>query len=90
MPLFTYRCCDCDNIMEKFFFNLELTVEIVCDKCGGKKCERQLSLCQNATILDAKSFYAQKIKPDADRISKEINEGKESTLIDVCGEKPRE
>jgi putative FmdB family regulatory protein len=85
MPLFIYKCVDCEKEIEKFQHNNAI-LDIVCSKCGGK-CERQFPETKNRIKLNARDTYEQVIKPDVDRISKKISEGSDKYFLDVCGEK---
>jgi hypothetical protein len=75
--------------MEKFFHSSERIEEdeIICSECASTKCERRFSNVGNRVWLDAKEFYNQKIKPDAERIVDKMNNGSDKDFFDVCGDK---
>lgn len=41
MPIYEYKCSDCENCFEKLVFGKE---DVVCPKCGGQV-ERLMSCC---------------------------------------------
>ena len=86
MPLFTFKCMECECFMEKFLHNIE-EYEAICEECGSIKCERQFSLCGNRVWLDAKDMYDQKIAPDAKRIMDKMGKGNSSDFFDIYGDK---
>lgn len=87
MPLFNYECNKCKFVIEKFQHKASEKPELMCKECGGREFERLFSSHHNRTIMNAKETYAQKIKPDINRISNEINKGKDKTFLDIYGEK---
>lgn len=87
MPLFNYQCNKCESITEKFQHKVSDKPELICVKCGGLEFKRLFSSHHNRTTLNSKETYTQKIKPDVDRIGKEINKGKDKAFLDIYGEK---
>jgi putative FmdB family regulatory protein len=43
MPIFEFKCLDCDEYMEILVLNKQEEVELVCSKCGSGNLERILS-----------------------------------------------
>ena len=87
MPLFTFKCPKCNAVVEVFMLHYVEDTIMMCKVCGVL-CVRQFSVSGGARVeLDAKTLYAEKIKPEADRISKQISEGNDSAFLDICGEK---
>jgi len=43
MPIFEFKCQDCDEYMEILVMNKQEEVEMVCSKCGSGNLERILS-----------------------------------------------
>lgn len=43
MPIFEFKCMDCNEYMEMLVMNKEEEVEIVCPNCGSENLERILS-----------------------------------------------
>lgn len=85
MPLFTYKCPECEHSVEKFQHNSE-DIEVICQNCGHN-CEKQMPFSHNRTWLDAKEYLKEKILPDADRIKSNIAKGKDKDFFDLYGDK---
>lgn len=51
MPIYEYRCLDCEQPFE--FLKRSASVEPECPSCGGSKAHQQVSLC--AVSLGARS-----------------------------------
>jgi putative FmdB family regulatory protein len=86
MPLFTFACPDCGQLLEKFLHKIKDDEEVLCEKCGAK-CTRQFSLFGSRVELDAKTLYKEKVAPDAKKIMDGINKGKDKDFFDVYGDK---
>ncbi len=86
MPLFSYECGKCLKIIEKFQHKASENPALNCE-CGSTEFTRLFNKCNNRIHLDAKEFFKQKISPDADRIKKNINKGKDRDFFDIHGEK---
>ena len=43
MPIFEFKCLDCDKYMESLVMNKQEEVEMVCTHCGSGRLERILS-----------------------------------------------
>ena len=43
MPIFEFKCLDCDKYMELLVMNKQEEVEMACDHCGSGNLERILS-----------------------------------------------
>ena len=86
MPLFSYKCVRCDQVVEKFQHNRG-EVEITCEECGSKDFERMPTWSNSRTQLCARDMLEQNILPDADRIIKEIQSGNDSAFLDIYGDK---
>ena len=86
MPLFIYKCKNCDAEIEKFQHDGGEVLDVVCKVCGCEECEKQMPFTNNRTILNANDFYSDKIKPDADRILNNAYGGKDRDFLDICGE----
>ncbi len=43
MPIFEFKCLDCDEYLEMLVMNKQEEVELVCSKCGSGNLERILS-----------------------------------------------
>ncbi|MGC8972273.1 MAG: FmdB family zinc ribbon protein [bacterium] len=50
MPLYEYRCLDCNSRFE--VLSKELLEEVVCEKCGSKNTKRLISAFSFATTGD--------------------------------------
>ncbi len=48
MPIFEFKCMDCDQYIEKLVMNKQDEVEIVCSHCGSGNLERILSTTNHA------------------------------------------
>lgn len=86
MPLYNYKCPDCEYIIEKFQYKPSDVIEIICERCGSQ-CEKQLPFAYSRVWLDAKSMYDNKIAPDAKRIMDNMANGKDGDFIDIYGDK---
>lgn len=87
MPLYNYKCLGCEIIVEVFQQNLKNVPEMQCKECGSSELKRLLAVPKNRTQLGARDNLHEKILPDADRIRKEIESGKDSSFLDVYGDK---
>jgi len=86
MPLFNFQCQKCELVLEKFQRGKD-PPEITCPECECTEFKKLLSAWNNRTWLSAKDLYNQKIAPDADRIRKEMGQGKDKHFLDLYGEK---
>lgn len=48
MPIYEFKCLDCDEYMEILVMNKQDEVEMVCSKCGSGNLERILSSTHHA------------------------------------------
>ena len=48
MPIFEFKCLDCDEYMEILVMNKQEEVEMVCSQCGSGNLERILSTTNHA------------------------------------------
>jgi len=48
MPIYEFKCVDCDEYMEILVMNKQDEVEMVCSKCGSGNLERILSSTNHA------------------------------------------
>lgn len=87
MPLFSYQCKQCEQVVEKFQHNAETVPEMKCKSCGCEDFDRLVGTPHNRNILDAHTNLADKILPDVQRIQNELKSGKDSTFLDLYGEK---
>lgn len=44
MPIYEYRCSQCDTVFEEFVRSVTRLREVVCPECGGVQAERSLSV----------------------------------------------
>jgi len=58
MPIFEFKCQDCDEYLEILVMNKQDEVEIVCSKCGSGNLERILS-ASNHTVTGGAGQPAQ-------------------------------
>lgn len=86
MPLFNFQCQKCKHVLEKFQRGKD-PPEIICPECDGIEFKKLLSKWNNRTWLNSKEFYSRKIAPDAERIRKEMSQGKDNHFLDIYGEK---
>lgn len=87
MPLFNYKCPECEHIMEKFQHNSTAVLEIKCEECGAEGCEKQLPFTHTRVWLEARDFLKEKIGPDAKRIMDNMKKGKNKDFFDIYGDK---
>jgi len=85
MPLFNYKCEDCDFVVEVFLHSHEDRVDKLCPECESFL-KRMFSPAKKRVRLDAKDLYNTKIKQDADRIQDKINKGSDKHFLDLTGE----
>ena len=86
MPLLTFKCLECEHLMEKFVHNTD-EYKVECEECGSDDCERQFSICGTRVWLEAKDLYDQKIAPDAKRIQDNMKKGNNKEFFDIYGDK---
>lgn len=84
MPLFNYECPECELCVEKFQHNAD-EIEVLCEECG-EKCKQVFSPAKNRVWRDARETYDEQIKPDADRIMKNMKK-RDKEFFDIYGEK---
>ena len=48
MPIFEFKCLDCDEYLEILVMNKKDEVEMVCSQCGSENLERILSTTNHA------------------------------------------
>lgn len=48
MPIFEFKCMDCDQYMELLVMNKQEEIEMVCSHCGSENLERILSTTSHA------------------------------------------
>lgn len=87
MPLFIYKCTQCDNEMEKFQHNGADTLELKCPECGCEVCEKMMPFFNNRVWLDAKDMLKERIEPEAKQIMDKMRKGKDKAFFDIYGEK---
>ena len=44
MPIYEYRCQDCDAVFDKFVRSFSSSFEIECPECHSKQCKKSISL----------------------------------------------
>jgi len=86
MPLFSYECNKCECVVEKFVHKSSDIPELKCRKCDGIGFKKLFSDVKSRIGLDAKTLYETKIKPDVQRIMKNISNGKDSDFLDISGD----
>lgn len=86
MPLFIYKCQECDYEVEKFQHNSSEDLEIKCEVCEDEMCVKQISCIRSRTWLNAKDMYNNKIRPDAERIVDKVSKGSDKDFFDICGD----
>ena len=85
MPLFNYMCLKCNEIVEKFQHKPE-EIDIECEECGHDEFERVIGNVHHKIVYDANGTLKNRIKPDMDRIYKNISKGKDNDFLDIAGE----
>ena len=43
MPIYEFRCLECNNVFEKLFFNSDEEIELSCPACKSESLERVVS-----------------------------------------------
>ena len=85
MPLFNYMCVKCKLVVEKFQHKPK-KMKIKCKECDGGEFERVIGKIRHKITYDAKGTFNNRIKPDMDRINKNIADGKDKDFFDIAGE----
>ena len=44
MPIFDFRCSECDHVFDELVKSADATEAVQCSKCGSKKVERLVSV----------------------------------------------
>ena len=84
MPLFSFKCTECEFIVEKMI-GADGYQDVICEECGAV-CKRLFSMCGNRTRLNAKDFYNEKILPGVKKFGDDLNSGNDDAFFDICGE----
>ena len=84
MPLYNYKCNDCEYIVEKFQSGWE-AIELECESCGGE-CGKVFGRTHTRTSYNARDTLERRITPEVDRISDQISKGNEKDFFDIHGE----
>ena len=87
MPIFNYGCEKCKHVMEVFQHNSDELDDLECAECGSDECSKLLSDWNNRTWLEAKDMLREKILPEARKVREELSRGKDSTFLDIYGDK---
>jgi putative FmdB family regulatory protein len=57
MPIFEYRCRNCDHLFEELVFSsLTNNEDIICPKCGNNNAEKMISAFSSGGSAGAGSF----------------------------------
>jgi len=86
MPLFNYMCVKCKIIVEKFQHKPTDEIKIECKKCGGNEFVRTIGKILHKITYDSKGTYNNRIKPEVERINKNISDGKDKDFLDITGD----
>lgn len=86
MPLYNYKCLDCEAVIEVFQQSKD-TPEMQCKKCGSSRFKKLLAVPRNRTQLGSRDELFERTLPEADKIRKDIEAGKDSAFLDIYGEK---
>jgi len=87
MPLYTYRCLDCEELTD-FYLSissfLDLKDSLKCLECNSKNVSRALSSINSA--IEKNSFEAkEEMQRDINLISKKIKSGDQRTIESIYG-----
>ena len=82
MPLFSYKCIDCDAIIEKFLHTAKETLVCSC----GKDMKRVLSNTHGRVSLNAYDNLQENILPEVDKIMERVANGSDTDFADISGE----
>lgn len=86
MPLFTFKCLNCEEIVEKFFKNECNNLEYEC-KCGCKEFERIFDFKTSGSVWkNAKDHMENVIEPEINKIQEKLSKGSDSTFLDIVGD----
>jgi putative FmdB family regulatory protein len=86
MPLFSYQCKQCQQVVEKFQHSAKTEAKLVCAGCNADEFERLMPGTQNRVQLDARDNLHQRILPEAQRIQNDMKSGKDSAFLDIYGD----
>lgn len=85
MPLYYYQCPICENVVEKFQHN-SAKLEIECEDCKTTY-QRIVGFVHSRVKYGARENFEKRIKPDANRIMKNVSKGKDKDFLDITGDK---
>jgi len=77
-------CLKCKEIVEKFQHKPK-KLKVKCKKCDNGEFERIIGKIHHKVTYDAKGTYKNRIKPDIERINKNIAKGKDKDFLDIAG-----
>ena len=83
MPLYEYRCNDCDHIFDRII-KINEEKEIYCPKCG-EKAKKVVSMPNTETILYGKEEAAS-LKEESKRMANQILNGDDNLAANILGE----
>ena len=86
MPLFNYKCTECENVVEKFLLHADSKVKITCE-CGCIEHKRLISFPNCRTQLNAADSMKQNILPEVKRIKDRMASGSDADFFDIYGDK---
>jgi hypothetical protein len=61
-------------------------IKIKCTKCGNEEFRKIIGKVRHKITYDAKGTYENRIKPDINRINKNIADGKDKDFLDITGD----
>lgn len=78
MPIFEFRCLNCDDVFERLFLRPEEMIDMVCPECGSDTLERVVS-ATNYAIGPGRGGNQPRVT------TKSCSAGNQCTTIDLPG-----
>jgi hypothetical protein len=72
-------------VIEKFQHKPK-KIEIKCKECDGEEFKRIIGKIRHKITYDADGTYKNRIKPEVDRINKNVADGKDKDFLDISGD----
>ncbi|MFN8639448.1 MAG: zinc ribbon domain-containing protein [Dehalococcoidia bacterium] len=91
MPIYEYRCDDCDRVTSVFVRSVTSSVEAVCEHCGSKRLQRMMSrVARVKTAADVLDEYGDGSGPEGVRDPRQIGRWVEKRFEEYGVEVPAE
>lgn len=85
MPIYDYKCCECNFTFSEFQLIDEEPIE-KCPKCSGKVKKMIQKVHADIIYTNGREIYEKEIRPEVDRIVSKAKNGDLETISDLFGE----